>query len=402
VIGLTKTFLEVKKEMYDALGDKAMRTGVARGMDSYVKNYDKVKERADVVQLRSEVKAIKDAEVDRMEELYKQAMEALEANGVPSYYANTKQEALDIVSKLVGTGKIVVKSKSMVTEEIGLRRYLQERGNEVWETDLGELIIQFRGEKPAHMISPALHVPREAVAQTFKEKFGRTFDPNDLPAMVAAAREFLRNKLLNAQVGITGINALSAADGTVVSVENEANVRLTGALPPVNLVVGGIEKVVPTTMDAVKTALLQGYYGGSPVPTYVNLSAGPSGTRDIEKTMVRPAQGSKEMHVILVNNGRLEARKTHLRDALRCIRCGACQLVCPTFAVDGPTWGGPTYTAAVGLLWTAITEGREEADPLTYFCLACDACNEICPVSIDISGCIGWIKMESSAELLKK
>ncbi|MGA1975113.1 MAG: lactate utilization protein B [Conexivisphaerales archaeon] len=399
---MAKTFLEVKKEMYQALGDKAMRTGISRGMDSYVKNYDKVKDRADVVQLRTEVKSVKDYDVKRMEELYKQAMEALQANGVLAYYANTKQDALDIIYKLVGTGKVVVKSKSMVTEEIGIRHYLQERGNEVWETDLGELIIQFRGEKPAHMISPALHVPREAVAEIFKEKFGKTFDPNDLPTMVAAAREFLRTKLLAAQVGITGINAISAADGTVVTVENEANIRLTSSLPPVNIVVGGIEKVVPTTLDAVKTALLQGYYGGSPVPTYVNLSAGPSGTRDIEKTLVRPAQGSKEMHVVLVNNGRLEALKTPLWDALRCIRCGACQLVCPTFAVDGPTWGGSTYTAAVGLLWTAITEGRDAAEPLTYFCLECDACNEICPVQINISGNIRWIKKESTEALLKK
>ena len=402
MIILPKSFLDVKKEMYEALGDKPMRTGIARGMDSFVKSYDKVKDRSDVVQLRTEVKSIKDEDVKRMEELYRQAMEALQANGVPSYYANTKQDALDIVSKLVGAGKVVVKSKSMVSEEIGLRHYLQERGNEVWETDLGELIIQFRGEKPAHMISPALHVPREAVAEIFKEKFGRTFDPNDLPAMVAAAREFLRTKLLNAQVGITGINAISAADGTIVTVENEANVRLTSSLPPMNIVVGGIEKVVPSTLDAVKTALLQGYYGGSPIPTYVNLSAGPSGTRDIEKTMVRPAQGSKEMHVVLVNNGRLEALKTPLWDALRCIRCGACQLVCPTYSVDGPTWGGPTYTAAVGLLWTAITEGREAADPLTYFCLECDACNEICPVQINISGNIRWIKKEATTELLNK
>ncbi len=399
---MAKTFLEVKREMYEALGDKAMRTGIKRGMDSYVSNYDKVKDRADVVQLRTEVKSIKDYDVKHMEELYRQAMEALQANGVAAYYANTKQDALDIISKLVGTGKIVVKSKSMVTEEIGIRHFLQEKGNEVWETDLGELIIQFRGEKPAHMISPALHVPREAVAEIFKEKFGKTFDPNDLPAMVAAAREFLRTKLLTAQVGMTGINAISAADGTVVTVENEANVRLTGAIPPVNIVVGGIEKVVPTTLDAVKTALLQGYYGGSPVPTYVNLSAGPSGTRDIEKTLVRPAQGSKEMHVVLVNNGRLEALKTPLWDALRCIRCGACQLVCPTFSVDGPTWGGPTYTAAVGLLWTAITEGRDAAEPLTYYCLECDACNEICPVQINISGSIRWIKKESTEALLKK
>jgi L-lactate dehydrogenase complex protein LldG len=399
---LPKSFLDVKKEMYDAISDEKMRIGVARGMDSYLKNYEKVKDRPDVVQLRSEVKAIKDYDVKHMEELYKQAMEALVRNGVAAYYADTKQDALETVGKLVGTGKIVVKSKSMVTEELGLRHYLQERGNEVWETDLGELIIQFRNEKPAHMISPALHVPREAVAEVLKKEFGRTFDPNDLPGMVGAVRDFLRSKLLKAQVGITGINAISAMDGTVVTVENEANIRLTSSLPPMNVVVGGIEKVVPTTLDAVKVALLQGYYGGSPVPTYVNLSAGPSGTRDIEKTLVRPAQGSKEMHVVLVNNGRLDATKTPLWDTTRCIRCGACQLVCPTYSVDGPTWGGPTYTAAVGLPWTAITEGREAAEPLSYFCLECDACNNICPVQIDISGTIRWIKKMSTEELLRR
>jgi L-lactate dehydrogenase complex protein LldG len=397
---LARSFVEVKKEMYAALSDEKMRTGVARGMDSYLVNYRKVKDRPDVVQLRSEVKAIKDYSSKHMEELYKSALEALQRNGVPGYYARTAGDALEIVYKLVGTGKIVVKSKSMVTEEIGLRHFLQEKGNEVWETDLGELIIQFRGEKPAHMISPALHVPREAVAEVFKKEFGRTFDPNDLPGMVAAAREFLRAKLLGAHVGITGINAISAADGTIVTVENEANIRLTGALPPTNIVIGGIEKVVPTTLDAVKTALLQGYYGGSPVPTYVNLSAGPSGTRDIEKTLVRPAQGSKEMHVVLVDNGRLQASAGPLWDATRCLRCGACQLVCPTYSVAGPTWGGLTYTAAVGLLWTAITEGRQSADPLSYFCLECEACNDICPVQIDISGSIRWLKKMASEELL--
>ncbi|PSN94456.1 hypothetical protein B9Q06_09120 [Candidatus Marsarchaeota G2 archaeon ECH_B_2] len=386
------SFAEAKKQMYEALEDVPMRIGVERGMTHFSQRYSAVIARSDVMELKREIAEIRRYTLTHIEELYRQALEALTSNGVGAHYAKTKEEALSIIGKIVEPGELVVKSKSLVFEEIGLRRFLESRGNEVWETDLGEFIIQLSGDKPAQMIAPALHIPRERVAQLFEKHFGRSFNPDDLQGMVAAAREFLRGKIYAADVGVTGANAISAKEGTVVTVENEGNVRMTMTIPKKHLVVSSIDKVYPTTLDCVKEALAQSYFAGYDKPTYISLTSTPSGTGDIEKVIVRPAQGSKEMHVVLVDNGRLQAARGPLAGTLKCIKCGACQLVCPVFAVDGPTWGGQTYTGAIGIVWTAITEGVDVANPLSYFCLGCNACNEVCPTGINISGLIRWLK----------
>ncbi|MEM3186603.1 MAG: LUD domain-containing protein [Conexivisphaerales archaeon] len=389
---MKRSFIEVKKAMYSALEDTYMRTGVGRGMENYAEKYEGIFSREDVQQLKREVSELRRHVLKNIEQLYKQAIESLTKNGVYAYYAKTRQDALSILDKIIQPHELVVKSKSLVGEEIGVRDFLRLRGNEVWETDLGEFIIQLKNEKPAQMVAPALHVPREEVAALFEKQFNKKFSPDDLEGMVATARNFLRDKIARADTGITGANAISAREGTVVTVENEGNIRLTMTMPRKHVVLSSVEKVYPNTVDCVKAALTQSYFAGYDKPTYVSLTSTPSGTGDIEKVMVRPAQGSKEMYVILLDNGRLDAASSFLSDGLRCIKCGACQLVCPVFSVDGPAWGGDTYTAAIGIVWTAIVEGVDSAKPLSYFCLSCNACNEVCPADIDISGTIRLLK----------
>ncbi len=295
------------------------------------------------------------------------------------------------MGEIVGTGKLVVKSKSIVTEELGLREYLGSRGNEVWETDLGEFLLQISGRRPAHFVAVSMHMPREEVLELLRSKL-KYDGPGDIPSMVGAVREFLRDRILRADVGIIGANAVAAADGSIVQVENEGNARLTGTVPPVNIAVTGIDKVVPTLVDAFKVALLESYEVGGTPPTYVNVTSGPSGTRDVEHALVRPAQGAKEMHVVLVDNGRSSAIGTPLEEVLRCIRCGSCQLACPVLTTVGPAWSSGAYMGGIGVLWTAVTMGPEAALPLTYLCGECRVCEDYCPMGIRIGELVGELK----------
>ncbi|MEM0118545.1 MAG: lactate utilization protein B [Conexivisphaerales archaeon] len=393
-------FLEVKRRVYSALDDSIMQKGVQRGMASFLSNLTENLGHEHVLQLAGEVKEFKRHSISNMAELLKQAVDSIQRNGVAAYIAKDKDDAKSIIKKLTDDDRIIVKSKSMVAEEIGLRNYLISLGKEVWETDLGEFIIQLRGDKPAQMVAPSLHVPREEVARLLSDFFKVDFGKDDLKGMVDAVRNFLREKIAKADTGITGANAISAREGALLTVENEGNIRLTMTLPKKHIVLSSIEKIVPTTTDALKVCLAQSYYAGYTKPTYISLTSTPSGTGDIEKVMVRPAQGSREMHVVLLDNGRSLASSSEFSDMLRCIKCGACQMVCPSYAVMGPSWGGKVYTAAIGLVWTAITESIDEAESLSYFCLSCDACNEVCPVGIDVSGLIKTLRKKGSSNLM--
>jgi len=387
-------FIRTKGKIYSALRNPTMQKGIQRGMASFFSNLNFNLNDKDILNLSDEVERIKSsADIER---LVKQAVDSIQRNGVDVFLAKNKEEALSQVKRLTDDDRLIVKSKSMVAEEIGLRDYLISQGKEVWETDLGEFIIQLKRDRPAQMVAPSLHIPREEVASLLSEFFKMNFDKDDLQGMVDVVRRFLREKIAKADAGITGANAISAKEGTIVTVENEGNIRLTMTLPKKHIVLSSIEKVVPSTLDAVKVSLAQSYFAGYTKPTYISLTSTPSGTGDIEKVMVRPAQGSKEMHVILLDNGRMSAINTPFSGVLRCIKCGACQMVCPTFSVCGPAWGGDVYTSAIGLIWTAITEGMDKSENLSYFCLGCNACNEVCPVSIDISGMISKLKERAS------
>lgn len=388
--------MDLKRRVYSAAKDEGARVGMERTMEAFEESTLHIDEY--VMEMARYVRDLKAKLRNRMLDLAMEAAEAMERNGMDVVIAHTRKEALDAVVDVVGTGKVIVKSKSMISEEIGLREYLEGMGNEVWETDLGEFLLQLSGGRPSHFVVVSMHVPREGALEVLRRKLGYR-GPPDVPRMVAAVRDFLREKMLSAQVGITGANAVAAREGALVQVENESNVKLTGSLPPINVVVTSIDKVVPTLLDAIKIAIVESYMLGGTPPTFIDVVSGPSGTRDIEHRLVRPAQGAKEVHVVLLDNGRSSAAGSLLGETLRCIKCGACQLACPVLTTVGPSWGSGAYMGGIGVLWTAITKGFEEAGPLSYLCAGCGICEEYCPMDIKISDLVWEIKRMASAKL---
>lgn len=384
-------------EIEKALMDEELQEALARASTAtQIKVETILQQRPELEALAREVREIKRASLRRLEELIDKAMESLRAVRATPYFARTAEEAREIVGKLVGTNKTVILSKSMAAAEIGLREYLQGLGNEVWETDLGELLIQIEGTKPMHTITPAVHMTRRRAAELLR-KVGATVEREDeIESSVRAAREFLRSKMQRASVGITGANALAADTGIMVTVENESNIRLVSSLPPVHIALVPVDKIVPTVMDAMKVALVQAAYAGLYPPTYVSFIAGPSSTADIERTRVYGAQGPLEQHVILLDNGRLKARGTPLEEQLLCLRCGRCQYECPVWIHTANHWGGPVYGGPMGIVWTAITQSAKEASRLAFLCLGCARCDETCPVGIKMSESIRWLKSLAS------
>lgn len=274
----------------------------------------------------------------------------------------------------------VAKGKSMVSEEIELNAHLAAAGLDVIETDLGEYILQLREETPSHLVMPAIHLRKEQVAETFRERHAE-LDPDrnlDEPAaMTAEARRTLRGKFLAADVGITGANMLVAETGSVVIVTNEGNGDLVQTLPRVHVVVATIEKVVPTIEDALTIVrLLARSATGQEITCYTTFATGPRQPGDLD--------GPEEFHLVLLDNGRSRLLGSEFRDVLRCIRCGACQSACPVYgAVGGHAYEG-VYAGPIGAVLTPALNGIESAWPLPEASSFCGNCEAVCPVRIPL------------------
>ena len=378
-------FSEYKKEIMDAAHDDHIRLALSRAIKSYRGNVNEAMKRfPHTVKLAEEVREIKKQAVDNLEKLAQKACESIEYNKGKAYIAKTVEEALGIIDKLVGTKKLIVKGKSMTGEEVELREHLEHRGNEVYETDLGEFIIQKLNSRPMHILAPAVHVPKEDVAQLFSKLTGEKLPADDIPRLVEVARKLLREKYFLADVGMSGANVFAADTGTMFLIENEGNVRLATSAPPVHIALIGMEKLVPTLTDAYKVAEVTWRYANYTVPSYVSLISGPSKTGDIEKTTTYGAHGPKEVHVIFLDGGRTElARDPILRQALFCLRCGGCLYECPVFAVTAGHFGDK-YFAGCGMVWAGmISKKPEKAAGLAYTCLTCGRCKIRCPMQID-------------------
>jgi L-lactate dehydrogenase complex protein LldG len=380
-------FKEYKKEIMDAARDEQLRLALSRAIKSFRGNInDALRKFPHTIGLADEVRGIKEKAIGDMERLAQQASEAIEANMGKAYIARTNEEALSIIAKLVGKGKLIVKGKSLTGEEIGLREHLEGHGNEVYETDLGEFIIQQLGSRPMHILSPSIHVPREDVARLFTKVMGREFPPDtEIATLVAAARDFLRDKFFRADIGLSGANTVAAETGTLFLIENEGNIRLATGAPPVHIALVGMEKLVETFSDACKVSEVTWRYANYTVPSYVSLVSGPSKTGDIEKTTTYGAHGPRELHVIFLDGGRTElAKNPVLRQALYCLRCGGCLYECPVFAVTAGHFGDKYFTG-IGAVWAAMMDkDMEKAAALAYTCLTCGRCQERCPVKIDV------------------
>jgi L-lactate dehydrogenase complex protein LldG len=383
----TSGFKDYKKEIMDAAHDERLRLALTRAIKSFRGNVNNaLKKFPHTVGLAEEVLAIKEKAIPDMENLTRQAIAAIEDNRGKGYLAKTAKEALEIISGLTGKGKLIVKGKTMTGEEIGLREYLEEKGNDVYETDLGEFIIQKMGSRPMHITSPSIHVPREDVARLFSKVMGQEIAPDaDIASMVGAARDFLRDKFFKADIGISGANVVAAETGTLFIIENEGNIRLSTGAPLVHIALVGMEKLVPTIADACKVAEVTWRYANYTVPSYVSMISGPSKTGDIEKVTTYGAHGPREFHVIFLDDGRTRlARYPVLKQALYCLRCGGCLYECPVFAVTAGHFGDK-YFAGIGAVWAAIvSQDMEKAASLAYTCLTCGRCRERCPVKIDV------------------
>jgi iron-sulfur cluster protein len=376
---------DYRKELKDASGSERIRLALSRAIKSYRLNTNNaLKKFPHTVKLAEEVKLIKEASVQQMAELARKAGGNIEENRGKSYIAKTAGDALKIIGDIVGKGRLVVKAKSMTADEILLREHLEESGNEVFETDLGEFIIQKLGQRPMHILSPAIHVPREDVARLFSQITGQNLEP-DIDKLVATARELLREKFFKADVGISSANVVAADTGTLFLIENEGNIRLATGAPPVHIALVGMEKLVPTLEDAFKVSEVTWRYANYTVPSYVSMISGPSKTGDIEKVITYGVHGPKEFHVIFLDDGRTHlARDPVLRQALYCLRCGGCLYECPVFGLTAGYFGDK-YFAGIGAVWAAeVTGNMEKSASMAYTCLTCGRCKVRCPMKIDV------------------
>lgn len=277
------------------------------------------------------------------------------------YIAKDGEEACRIIGDIIGRGKLIVKAKSMVSEEIGLRSYL-EAENEVWETDLGELIIQLSNQKPMHVIAPAVHFSEREVIRILG-KLG--IEGRNAEELAMAVRNFLRQKFLKADFGISGCNAFAVETARIFLVENEGNIRLTTSLPKAYIAIVSLEKLLPNDELALKSIIVQSAFVGTFPPSYINIPE-----RD-------------GTHIVFLDNGRSEVEEG-LEEQLTCVKCGRCQLECPVYQIIGNVWGGETYSGPMGIGWSAITNTLENSYDMLFLCTLCGKCEEICPMKIDI------------------
>src|SRR5215216_7017264 len=330
-------------------------------------------------ELRSQARAIKDEVLSHLDKYLEEFVRMAESRGAKIHWARDAAEANAIICKLAAEGKarIIVKSKSMTTEEMHLNTALEAAGVQVVETDLGEYIIQLADEPPSHIIAPAIHKTRGQVAELFTSELGMP-PTDDIAQLTSTARATLRDRFAAADLGISGVNFAIAETGTNVIIENEGNIRLTTSLPRLHIAMMGIEKVIPRFADLdIFLKLLPRSGTGQRLTTYQSFITGTK-RHAID-------EGPEELHIVLLDNGRsrMLARPV-TRQSLACIRCGACLNACPVYQQVGGHAYGSVYPGPIGAVITPQLIGLGKAAQLPYASSLCGACREVCPVKIDI------------------
>jgi L-lactate dehydrogenase complex protein LldF len=360
-----------------ALDANAERRIAARkqALDSLSEDWQVLRQRAHKVRLET---------ITNLNDYLDQFISHATANGMIVHQAADAAQAVQIVLEIARQkgARLIAKSKTMVSEEIGLNHALEAAGIQVVETDLGEYIVQLRDERPAHIITPAVHLRKEDVGATFHEKLGIPYT-DDIQTMTAAARERLRQTFLEADIGVSGVNFGVADSGTMCIVTNEGNGRMVTTLPPVHIALMGIERLVPSMEDlALMLDLLPRSATGQSITVYTNLINAPRRSGDPD--------GPLERHLILVDNGRNAMRDSPLAEALLCIRCGACLNACPVYGeIGGHAYvdiqgESSTYPGPIGSIVSPGLFGQAEFGHLARASSLCGACLEACPVEIDL------------------
>lgn len=329
-------------------------------------------------QIREMAKQVRDDALAHLDFLLEEFERNAVARGAKVHWAETPEDMNRIVLEIATAANVrkVIKSKSMLGEESGLNAYLQAGGVEVRETDLGEYIIEQSGDVPSHIIAPAIHRTKDEVSDLFHERH-KLPRKTDISALTREAREMLRPHFLTADMGITGANFLIAETGTTMIVTNEGNGRMSTTLPRVHVAIAGIEKVLPTLEDvSFILRLLTRSATAQSISNYLSFTTGPKQAGDTD--------GPEEFHVVIVDSGRTKVLASELREALRCIRCGACMNHCPVYQNIGGHPYGWVYPGPIGSVLTPAYAGLERALDLPHAATFCNQCGVVCPVKIPL------------------
>ncbi len=372
---------QFKAQSRVALKDPQLRSSFRGAMDFLVErravHFSDLKS---FERLRKLGESVRQHALSRLPDLLEQLEARLTEHGVQVHWAQTAEDANRICLEIAQRheAKLIVKGKSMVSEEIELNHEMAKHAVDCVETDMGEFILQLDGERPSHIIMPAIHKTKEDVAKIFHEHVAGAPLTDDVNEMIAIGRRALREKFATARIGLSGVNFMVAETGSLVLVENEGNGRLCTSVPDVHIAITGIEKVVEKLEHVFPLyALLTRSATGQAVTTYLNIITGPrrAGERD----------GPQEMHLILLDNGRTQAyREERFRATLQCIRCGACMNHCPVYTRVGGLSYGTTYPGPIGSIISPHLQGLESTRHLPTASSLCGACGEVCPVKIPI------------------
>ena len=392
---------KLRKQVRQALADDTLQAALSRF--TMLTKFGRQMGMAgiDFEALRQDLHERKKKAIDDLPALIRQFKENAAAAGAVIFEAENAGKANDYITRLARERgvKHIIKSKSMLTEETGLRHHLEHLGIRVDETDIGERIVQLAGEKPAHIVGPAIHKTAEQIASLFSELLGEQVSSDSQP-LLNTVRESLRQSYLDAGMGISGANIAIAETGTIVILTNEGNGQLVTTLSPLQVAVVGIEKIVHGFEDVnAVLRLLSRSCVGTKMTIYTSFITGTSRAGAVSGMPLPGGQGPRELHIVLVDNGRNRMRDSDaFREALYCIKCGVCLNVCPVFASLAGQVYGHVYQGGIGTILTAFYHDRESSRELSELCLGCMSCKSVCPAGIDIPGLIRQLRAQHVQE----
>ncbi len=378
-----------------ALDDPKLRQSFRGAMDFLqAKRSVQFPDGAELEQLRDLGEAIRQHALANLPDLLVQLEASLTAAGAQVHWASTAEEANQIIHRIAVArqAKSFIKGKSMASEEIELNDYLEERGVHCLESDMGEYIVQMAGEKPSHIVMPAVHKTRADIAELFEKNIPDTPYTEDVDQLIQTGRRALRQAFVDADIGLSGVNFAAADTGTLWLVENEGNGRLSTTVPDTHIAIMGMEKVVASLEQIVPLAsLLTRSATGQAITTYFNLISGPRRADELD--------GPRQLHLVLLDNGRSQAyADEQLRSTLQCIRCGACMNHCPVYARVGGHAYGTTYPGPIGKIISPHLLGLEATADLATASSLCGACGEVCPVRIPIPQLLIRLRTEANRD----
>lgn len=369
-----------QKRLDENMADQFMRSAVADAQTRMFSGRAKAAEQLGHWDEWREIgKTIRNHVLENLDYYLQQLSDSVQKNGGHVFFAKTAADAQEYIKSVVSSenAKHIVKSKSMVSEEISLNQTLEKLGCDVFETDLGEYILQVANDAPSHIVVPALHKNRHQIRELFAEKLG--YQGSDNPAeMTRFVRQVIRPKFLNADIGITGCNFAVAESGTIALVTNEGNARFSTTIPKTHIAVMGMERLVPTFKELdIMLSLLCRSAVGQPLTSYITVLTGPREATQLD--------GPENFHLVVIDNGRSDILGSEFQPILRCIRCAACINTCPAYRHIGGHSYGSIYPGPIGAVLSPLLGGYKDFQELPYACSLCKGCNAVCPVEIPLA-----------------